>query len=489
MVRSRVQKGLRGIERRDHVVYYGCMSTIYLTIVQNLWTRLLPLLRKWSFSGRLSKRVAPIRQEIILNLHRHFWENLRPYRDQTTTAQLGLRAPWDEIAQNLLSPTELFKSYASSYLNPFQSQGLTDWVNSMSIPPLKDPEAENLEAWIKALENQGRFTVVSSGSSGKLSIIPRTNDHQNLMLKASLANTAGTLARRKLLPWWTALGARFMPLQVSSSRKIPQGLLKGWDAYFLDFAEGRTGNQLLAGQLASLFGSVHYLINRALPPSLLSALVRGPTDSQQEAELGLLHRESILNRPQLWDDLLAKMQESKSLSRPVFLFGTPVFLLELLCHLELKGLTLKLPRGSLVLYGGGWKNFSGEPLSPEDLEIRLSSTLGVPSNRLIEGYAMTEMSALTLKCPAGWFHIPPHLEALRLNQELEVQETLEGPGLFGYLDSAALSYPGWLVSGDEVDMAQGRCTCGIEGPRLRNIHRSARHEAKGCGGIMGALKA
>jgi len=62
-------------------------------------------------------------------------------------------------------------------------------------------------------------------------------------------------------------------------------------------------------------------------------------------------------------------------------------------------------------------------------------------------------------------------------------------GFFGFLDPLAVSYPGFLISGDYVRMIDGECSCGLDGPAIVEIGRAKTKEIKGCGGIMSSLKA
>ena len=119
----------------------------------------------------------------------------------------------------------------------------------------------------------------------------------------------------------------------------------------------------------------------------------------------------------------------------------------------------------------------------------LSEVFGLPPDRILEGYSMTEINMLMLRCDAGRFHIPPMIEPVVLDEELSPLEGKDIKGTFGFLDPLAVSYPGFLISGDYVRMVDGECACGLCGPAITEIGRAKSREIKGCGGIMGSIKA
>ena len=151
--------------------------------------------------------------------------------------------------------------------------------------------------------------------------------------------------------------------------------------------------------------------------------------------------------------------------------------------------SLSLPPGSVILFGGGWKSFTGDVMQPEELTKELVSTFNVPPSNILEGYSMTEVSMLMLRCEYGRFHIPPVLEPVILDEGLNPLEGTDLRGTFGFLDPLARSYPGFIISGDLVHLLDGGCRCGLTGPAVTEIRRPQSMEVKGCGGIMSSVAA
>ncbi|MDD5605553.1 MAG: hypothetical protein PHX29_06600 [Dehalococcoidales bacterium] len=128
-------------------------------------------------------------------------------------------------------------------------------------------------------------------------------------------------------------------------------------------------------------------------------------------------------------------------------------------------------------------------MSRQTLVNMVTDTLGVPSEMVLEGYSMTEVNVLMLRCKEGRFHIPPLIEPVIFNDELDPLEGEELTGAFGFLDPLGVSCPGFIISSDQVTLTYKQCSCGLSGPSITTIGRLPGSEIKGCGGIMGSMLA
>jgi hypothetical protein len=91
--------------------------------------------------------------------------------------------------------------------------------------------------------------------------------------------------------------------------------------------------------------------------------------------------------------------------------------------------------------------------------------------------------------PRPFAGIPPLIEPVILDEEWAPIEGRDVRGVFGFLDTLAVAYPGFIVSGDEVHLVDGDCPCGLTGPAVIEIGRARAREVKGCGGIMSSVAA
>ena len=197
----------------------------------------------------------------------------------------------------------------------------------------------------------------------------------------------------------------------------------------------------------------------------------------------------VTRRLERYRVFLERLRESADQGKKVFLFGAP-FQLKELCDEAAGAGPVELPPGSHLLFGGGWKSFEGERIEKPELLSRIQASFGVPPENVLEGYSMTEMNAVMLCCEQERFHIPPLLEPLVFDQGLVPLPGKGGKGIFGFLDPFALSYPGFIITGDEVTLCRGACSCGKKGYFLEGgIQRAPGREVKGCGGIMASVRA
>ena len=94
------------------------------------------------------------------------------------------------------------------------------------------------------------------------------------------------------------------------------------------------------------------------------------------------------------------LQEAIQLERPVLLLGTAFLFVHLLDSLEARALRIRLPPGSRVMETGGYKGRS-RSLSKAELHEWMASILGVPENRVISEYGMSELSSQAYDGVAG----------------------------------------------------------------------------------------
>ena len=108
---------------------------------------------------------------------------------------------------------------------------------------------------------------------------------------------------------------------------------------------------------------------------------------------------------------------------------------------------------------------------------------------VIEAYSMTEIGAIMMKCEHGRFHVPPHLETIILDDALDPVDGEDVTGILGVMDPFAVSYPGFLITGDNVHRTRSLCPCGLEGETILSVSRAQGAEVKGCGGIIATVDA
>jgi hypothetical protein len=145
--------------------------------------------------------------------------------------------------------------------------------------------------------------------------------------------------------------------------------------------------------------------------------------------------------------------------------------------------------GSTLVTGGGWKSFQGDALSRKELTRLVLATLGIESAHCIDVYSTSELNCHFRTCRQGHYHIPPLIEPVVLDEALSGTPGESGSGMLAFLDPFALSYAGFVITGDVGTLRHGRCECGLPGPVLEGeVLRAPGMEIRGCGGVLESIR-
>ncbi|MGC9387183.1 MAG: hypothetical protein ACP5D0_09570 [Hydrogenovibrio sp.] len=78
---------------------------------------------------------------------------------------------------------------------------------------------------------------------------------------------------------------------------------------------------------------------------------------------------------------------------PVRIIGFPAFLHFILQRMaSMNEAPLRLPEGSWVMFGGGWKGHADQAISREDMRAQIAHWLGIPETSVIESFGSVEHS-------------------------------------------------------------------------------------------------
>lgn len=93
--------------------------------------------------------------------------------------------------------------------------------------------------------------------------------------------------------------------------------------------------------------------------------------------------------------------------RPVRIFGFPAFLAFTLDRMRDMGLPpIELSPRSLVLFGGGWKGNADRQVGKAELYRRITDRLGIPDERIRDGFGSVEHSVPYFECVRHNLHVP-----------------------------------------------------------------------------------
>ena len=404
-----------------------------------------------------------LRRRAIALCHTHYRVAIAAYRRLAAEAGVADDVPLAVLAERCTVTDDLFKSYDAAWVGARDFAALTGWLQDLCAEPVPADAAaaHDIDDWLDRLERGGLHVLYSSGTSGKLSFVPR--------------GEASWEAYR-------ANGPSYLMHQI-----VRLGLdLSAMDGAVLGFRGGRMGIQRAGPELSRYLADVHYLYDQELRAEMLRALLTARSPAAAEAARAALGT----GQDEAYRNFLGALRRATERGRAVWLFGAPHQVKALCTLMQAVGSTALRP-GSVVTLGGGWKSFEGQRVDRPALCEMIQAALGVPPARVLEAYAMVELNTPLMRCGDGRYHVPPILEPWLFDEALlPLAPGVDVTGTFGFMDPTATSYPAFVVTGDEVRLVRERCPCGLVGPAiLGDVRRAGGHEVRGCGGVLATVRA
>ena len=178
-------------------------------------------------------------------------------------------------------------------------------------------------------------------------------------------------------------------------------------------------------------------------------------------------------------DALRKYEKGKT---PVRFMGFPSYTFFLFRILEEKNLLFKLPKGSKILLGGGWKQFYQEAADKETFYKLAKKTLGIEEENIVEFFGAVEHPILYCDCKDHHFHVPVYSNiVIRDPDSLEPVEN-GTVGLVNLISPLTKATPILSIMTDDLGILHNgeECSCGVKTPYLEIIGRVAPEDIKTC---------
>ena len=348
----------------------------------------------------------------------------------------------------------VYKSYPLAIIEKRDLAKLTSWLDRLTTHDLSAMSLDGLttiDGWLDRLESFGMLVGHSTGTTGKLSFVPRS---------------------RSELPAWERA--------YNESQHAATGVDPTKEAVPTFFPGYRGGHHMMLKMLG-LFGvpaaggPEHY---HTLYPSHISSDLSSLAGRMQSAEdrgelaaLGLdpallEAREALIaqgrRREADMDGWFTKLMEEYRGKR-VKIGGTAGDLIRTARTGIARGLKPSFAPNSFISTGGGLKGLKDPP---EDWEAFVIDYFGV--ERIAAIYGMSEIMGNSPKCARGHYHLPPYTLAVLLDADNK-QLPREGSqtGRFAAFDLLAETYWGGFISGDRVTIHWDEdCGCGWKAPRI-----------------------
>jgi hypothetical protein len=409
--------------------------------------------------GLPRQTVEPLQVQALV----HRYEQLRPSvaaLDSLATRQGVDQVDSLETAAPLLFDHRVYKSYPVSLVEKRQFDRLTAWLGRLTTHDLSAIPLDgvnSVDTWLGRLDEHGMIMLHSTGTTGKLSFLPRSQAEWRGWKPAffeSVKAASGVDFRTDPMPTFYP-GYRFGHTTGTKMQRI-------------------FGEETAAGEAGR-----HVLYDYAISSDLLSLAARLRT-AEERGEVDKLDIDPQLLEEQkklieagrrreqdleLWFKKLAEEFRGQR----VRIDGVSADLIRLALKGQAEGIKCDFAPGSVLFTSGGLKGLKDPP---PDWEGLLKDFFGV--ERLSSIYGMTECMGTAPLCSAGYYHFFPYTIPLLLDPDGGVMPR-EGvqTGRFAFFDLLAESYWAGFITGDRITIHWDEdCDCGWKSPRLtRSIAR------------------
>jgi len=354
----------------------------------------------------------------------------------------------------ILFDHRVYKSYPLSLIEKRQFARLTKWLNRLTAHDLETVPLDGIDsvdAWLSRLDDHGMLVGHSTGTTGKLSFIPRSQSE-----------------------WPSWKNAYFEAMRAALGIDIRKVKLPSFGAGH------RSGHQMMA-KMGKLFGQAeaggdagrHMLYDYPLSSDLLSlagrmqaAEERGELDQLEIDPRILEERKQLIeasrHRAEDLERWFAKLAEEFRGQR-IRVGGTSADMVRLALKGREQGVVCQFAPGSILMVGGGMKGFKDAPANWQQI---LKEFFGV--DRIRSMYGMSECMPTAPKCSEENYHLMPYVIPIVLDENA-VPLPREGvqTGRLALYDLLAETYWGGFISGDRVTIHwDDACACGWKSPRI-----------------------
>ncbi len=172
------------------------------------------------------------------------------------------------------------------------------------------------------------------------------------------------------------------------------------------------------------------------------------------------------------DNIKNKLVKYSKGRLPVRTMGFPAYTYFLLRQMKEEGLSVKLPKGSLICLGGGWKQFYAEKIGKQEFYDLAFEVLGVDDKHIIEFFGAVEHPILYTDCREHHFHLPAYSRVIIRDVDTLLPVPDGVPGLVNLLTPLFDSAPMLSILTDDIGVLHSDpCSCGETSPYLEILGR------------------
>ncbi|MBQ1414156.1 MAG: acyl-protein synthetase [Clostridia bacterium] len=167
---------------------------------------------------------------------------------------------------------------------------------------------------------------------------------------------------------------------------------------------------------------------------------------------------------------------------PLRFMGFPSYTYFAMRMLDERGISLRLPKGSKIMLGGGWKQFYREAVDKSAFYALAKKVFNIDDCNIVEFFGAVEHPILYCDCPRHHFHVPVYGRVIIRDVNTLAPLPYGHMGLVNLVSPMVMATPILSVMTDDLGVLRdGReCGCGLTSPYLEIIGRVGLKDIKTC---------
>ena len=362
----------------------------------------------------------------------------------------------DDFEKIPLIPDKFFKDYPAG-------KDFATWVGNMYTGDLPRIVIKNrrpsYDDVINAFNKAGLAVTYSSGTGGRHTFIPR-DQRTFYASEYAIAKSISSM----IYPFWE------------------------YDSYGYELMPNPKKTNIYAGKVLEVYFDAIKDVSVAIDREVNTELIR-LTMGGRGIKGKIIRLFSKRASHKMIDDIIKWLEEREKAKDKITLVGAPFILFSVMNKLKKEGRSFDFGERGGVATGGGWKIQEHNRVPVADFRKQVKEVLGIPGKYCLDVYGMVEGNGWMVHCPEGhYLHIPySYYKPMVLDEEFKQVEYGEW-GRFAFLDAAAMSYPGFIVTGDQVRLLEHCPVCDRPGPVLEpEVKRAPGEEIRGCAEEMRSM--
>jgi len=350
---------------------------------------------------------------------------------------------------------DIHKSYDPAWIENKEFGKLTNWINGLTTHDLTGVDMEGcdcLAEWCRRINEQaGIYVCHSTGTSGVLSFVPRSQRDRDLLVDGMVWQNPQLFDPHK------RNDVTYFTMHPRRQYRIVQAIYDGLERRYL-----MNPVQALPVFSPPEFAIVQGKLRKAAANGTLDACLKNPIVAAYRDEVERYQRD-LPELVQRWTENLMQNFRGKR----IYFQGSFDKAWQITQQFKKAGVTGAFAPESVFALFGGIKD--GSKL-PGDWQDQFRRAMGVDAGSLASGWGMSELlTGVAHQCPQGMYHFFVHSIPILLQPKTRTPLPRKGVQTGQLAALQVISEDCWegVISGDQgtIDW-DGVCACGRDGPLL-----------------------